>query len=112
MGYKQLPLLPYGFSWRRRSDGGGELVLWGNIEVAAIQPTRDGRWLAAVNLPFHESLYREAVAESKQLACYWVHRWATRQAEMIYRARPEECSFKSMGVSAKYPLASIGATHL
>ena len=89
---KSLPPLPHGFSWRPTASGGGELMLWGYSEMAVIQPLEDGRWLARVNIAFHESLHREAIARSKGQACYWVHRWAAREADWIYRARPEACA--------------------
>lgn len=104
---RPLPALPYGFTWRPLADGGGELVLWGHSEMASVQPLEGGGWLVRVNIAFHESLHREAIARSKGQACYWVHRWVAREAEVVYRTRPEECSFKAMGVSAKYPLAAL-----
>lgn len=90
-----IPQLPYGFTWRPLPRGGGTLFLWGVNEMATVEPMRDGQWLARVNIAFAESLHREAIACSKGQACYWVHRWAIREAEKIYDARPESCSIVS-----------------
>ena len=85
---RPLPPLPEGFSWYRRRDGAGELKLWGVNEVASVEPLPDGRWLVRVNNTFHESTHREAIAPSKGLACFWIHRWAEREAYHLYSIRP------------------------
>lgn len=59
--------------------------------VATIEPAAPG-WLSRVNVCFHESLHREALAGSKRQACYWVHRWIQVKADSIYRTRPRSCS--------------------
>lgn len=87
---RQLPPLPYGFAWRRRPGGLGELTIWGMETVARVEPI-DCRWRSRVNVCFHESLHRGAIAGTKRQACYWVHRWVIARAEAIYRARPEAC---------------------
>lgn len=86
-----LPPLPYGFAWRPKAGGGGELTIWGVEAVATVEPGR-GAWLSRVNICFHPSLHRDALAGSKRQACYWVHRWVKARAESIYRARPEACA--------------------
>ena len=60
--------------------------------MAAVEPLPDGSWLVRVNIAFHESLHREAVARSKGQACFWVHQWAQREAARIYACRPKVCS--------------------
>lgn len=87
---RQLPPLPYGFFWRRCPGGRGELTIWGNEAVARVEPIDSG-WRTMVNVCFHESLHRGAIAGTKRQACYWVHRWAIARAEGIYMARPEAC---------------------
>lgn len=87
---RPLPALPRGFSWRRRGAGGGSLRIWGVVEVATVERAPNG-WISRVNVCFHASLHREALAGSKRQACYWVHRWAWARAETLYRARPEAC---------------------
>src|SRR5690349_1196236 len=88
---RPLPPLPHGFAWRRCPAGEGELTLWGATEVAEIRWTEAG-WLSRVNVCFHPSLHRQALAGSKRQACYWVHRWVQARAGAIYRARPEACA--------------------
>src|SRR5690606_15659786 len=85
-----LPPLPRGFAWRRRRDGAGELALWG-IEAVAVVERIPAGWASRVNVCFHSSLHREALAGSKRQACYWVHRWVQARAAAIHRARPEAC---------------------
>ena len=93
-----LPPLPEGFSWRRRGEASGELRLWGVHEMATVRKLPTGEWVAWVNLAFHESLHRKAVATSKWQACYWVHRWAGREARTIYELRPRTCTIaEAMG---------------
>lgn len=95
---RPLPPLPEGFSWRRRGEASGELRLWGVHEMATVRQLPTGRWLAKVNLAFHESLHRQAVAASKGQACYWVHCWAAREALAIYKLRPRTCTIaEAMG---------------
>lgn len=87
---RQLPPLPEGFSWRTSTEGVGELTLWGLTVVARIESSPMG-WVSRVNLCFHESLHRKAIAGSKRQACHWVHRWVAAHAERLCRARPESC---------------------
>lgn len=66
--------------------------------MAAVEPLPDGTWLARVNIAFHESLHREAIARTKGRACYWVHRWVQREAATIYACRPRVCTMvEAMG---------------
>ena len=87
---RPLPPLPDGFAWRRSPKGIGELTIW-NIQVVARVELLGGQWRTSVNVCFHDSLHRYALAGSKHLACYWVHRWVITRAEAIYRARPKAC---------------------
>jgi hypothetical protein len=66
--------------------------------MATVERLLTGEWLARVNIAFHDSLHREAVAASKGQACYWVHRWAVREAHRIYEIRPRTCTIsEAMG---------------
>ena len=85
------PPLPHGFEWRRVGPIAEELCLWRVTAVARVEKW-DGAWIATVNLCFHASLHRQAHADSELQACYWVHRWAIKNAETLYKARPEACA--------------------